>query len=84
MCLDTHEELREAWRAINQAPEASRARALVVLQDLTAISYDRANNEIKRALGSRNKVDEIRMANELGTAFRTQYHRAAELARAGE
>ncbi len=81
MCLDTHEELREAWRAINRAPEPARARALAVLQDLSAISYDRTNKEIKQALGSRNKVDEIRMANELGDSFRAQYRRAAELAR---
>lgn len=84
MCLDTHGELRQAWRAINAAPEPARGRALAVLQDLTAISYERTNTDIKRALGSRNKVDEIRMANELGAAFRAQYHRAEELARAGQ
>nr|MBP9914024.1 extracellular solute-binding protein [Opitutaceae bacterium] len=83
MCLDTHDELRAAWRAVNRAPEPVRSQALAVMQDLSVIAYDRANHEIKKALGSRNKVDEIRMANELGAVFRAQYRKAAEIAEAG-
>jgi iron(III) transport system substrate-binding protein len=83
MCQDTHDELREAWRAIN-APGVTpdnRARALALLQDLAPVSYERTGKEIKQALGSKNKVDELRMANELAEQFRQQYRRAGEIAR---
>lgn len=83
MCQDTHDELRESWRAISASsvtPEA-RTRALAVLQDLSIVSYERTGKEIKQALGSKNKVDELRMANELADRFRQQYRRAAEIAK---
>ena len=82
MCQDTHAELVSAWRAINAAPSAVRAEALAALTDLSAVDYARANGAIKQALGSKNKVDEIRMANELGAAFRKNYARAEAIARA--
>jgi hypothetical protein len=31
VCLDTHAELKDAWRAINAAPPEARAQALAVL-----------------------------------------------------
>lgn len=82
MCQDTHEELRAAWRAIN-APgvdAARRSAALSVLQDLSDVSYDRAQNEIHRALTSKHKVDEVRLASELAGIFRARYARAADIA----
>ena len=83
MCHDTHTELSDAWRAIN-APGVTldnRQNAIATLQDMSAVGYDRAVSEIKKALGSKNKVDEILLAKELATRFREQYARAAELAR---
>ena len=83
VCLDTHAELKRAVRAINAAPPAVRAEAMAVLADLSAVDYDRVGAEIKQALGSKNKVDEIRLANRLGAAFRANYRRAESIARAG-
>ncbi len=80
MCQDTHSELVQAWRAIIAAPEPEKARALAALQDMSAVNYDRVAGEIHKALGSKNKVDGINMANELGAAFRRNYARAEELA----
>ncbi len=85
MCQDTHDELRDAWRVIN-APgvtDVSRVRALTTLQNLEVISYERTGKEIKQALGSKNKVDELRLANDLAEQFRKQYRKAAEIARGG-
>ena len=79
MCQDTHSELRAAWQEILAAGQP--AEALAILQDLNAVSYEQARGRIKQALGSRNKVDEIEMAKELGDTFRDQYRRAAEVAR---
>jgi iron(III) transport system substrate-binding protein len=83
MCQDTHDELRDAWRAIGdpRVDAATRDAAIAVLQDIPFVNYERAGKEIRQALGSKNKVDEIRMANELADKFRTQYRKAREIAR---
>jgi hypothetical protein len=78
--IDPHPELTEAWRAINAAGRP--ADALAVLQDLSAVDYAAANGRIHAALNSPDKADELRLARELGAAFRAQYLRAAALARA--
>ncbi|HET7535893.1 MAG TPA: extracellular solute-binding protein [Candidatus Didemnitutus sp.] len=79
MCLDTHLELADAWQELIRAhmPEP----ALAALGDISFVSYDDLNGRVKQALNSKNKVDEIRLANELAAQFRQQYRKAAELAR---
>jgi len=81
MGLDTHAELVAAWRAIIVAREPAKSRALAELQDVSAVDYERVNGVIKQALGARNKVEEVRLASELGAAFRARYARAEALAR---
>lgn len=78
---DTHEELVRAWRAIQAAPEPARSRALEEIQDLSAVSYDRAAGPLARALGSRETVAQVRLARELGDEFRRRYARAEALAK---
>ena len=80
MCLDTHPELVAAWKEIIHA--GFPADALAVMSDLSAVAYAQMNNRIVPALTSKNKVDEVLLANELAGRFRTQYLKAAELARA--
>ena len=80
MCQDDQPELVAAWRAIIAAGKADQAMA--VLQDMSAVDYDKAAGEIKTALGSKNKLEEVALAKRLGKLFREQYRRAAELARA--
>src|SRR5271165_1411611 len=84
MTEDTHQELVRAWRSIVAAPGSSRSRALAVLQDLSFVDYDHALGPITKALGSRNQVDEIDLARDLGRRFREQYERAERIARGGE
>jgi iron(III) transport system substrate-binding protein len=84
MCQDTHVELARAWQAIIAASEPAKSRALAELQDLTAIDYDRTRGAIHQALGSRNKVDEVTMASELGAGFRRHYAQAEAMARRGD
>lgn len=79
MCLDAHVELVRAWKAIAEAGEPPEAMA--VLQDLSRVSYDETSGRIKKSLGDKNKVTEIELARELGTAFREQYAKAEALAR---
>ncbi len=82
MCLDAHVELVDAWRELIRAgmPE----NALNALGDIPFVSYDEMNGRIKTALNSKNKVDEIRLANDLAAQFRQQYQKAAEIARGGK
>jgi len=80
MCQDDHPELVAAWRAIIAAGKPDQAMA--VLQDMSAVDYDKVAGEIKTALGSKNKLEEVALAKRLGKLFREQYLRAAELARA--
>jgi hypothetical protein len=81
MCLDPHTELIRAWGAILEATPERRAAALAVLQDLGAVAYDEAGGTIKRALMSRNKVDEVELGSRLGREFRQRYERAEQIAR---
>ncbi len=78
MSLDTHPELVRAWRTI--AAAGSPPEAMAVLGDMSAVSYDRVLGPIKQALNAKNKVEEIRLANELGAVFREQYRKAAAIA----
>jgi ABC-type Fe3+ transport system substrate-binding protein len=82
MALDTHPELVRAWRAVNAAPEPARGRALEALQEMSAVTYERTEGEITRALTSRDKVDELVLARELAGWFRRNYARAEALAEA--
>jgi ABC-type Fe3+ transport system substrate-binding protein len=84
MCQDTHSELTRAWRAVIAAPEPAKSRALAALQDMSVVDYARVGQEIHPARTSKNKVDAIRIANELGADFRRNYARAEELASGGK
>ena len=78
MVLDTHDELKAAWTEIIRA--GSPPEALAVLGDLSVISYDQMET-VRKRLNSKDKVDEVRLANELAEHFRHQYAQAAEIAR---
>jgi iron(III) transport system substrate-binding protein len=82
MCLDTQPELKRAWKALIDA--GMPADALAVFQDVSAVSYEEAGGRIRAALRSKNKVDEIKLANELGNRFRAQYLKVEEMAKAAK
>jgi ABC-type glycerol-3-phosphate transport system substrate-binding protein len=80
MCIDAHEELDEAWAALQAAhfpPEAMR-----LFEDVSAVDYAAANGRIHDALG--DKIREVQLARELSDHFREQYRRAGEAARSGK
>ena len=84
MALDSHAELQAAMRAINAVRETDRPRAeaaLAKLADLGAVDYEQVNGRIRRTLGAKNKVDEVRLATELGEHFRRHYREAEAIAR---
>ncbi|MBC8011697.1 MAG: ABC transporter substrate-binding protein [Burkholderiales bacterium] len=81
MCLDSHPELVAAWREVSAA--GSPPEAVAALRDMTAVDYAASMGRIKSALRAKDRVEELKLARELGESFRAQYRRAAELARAG-
>ncbi|MEY3491883.1 MAG: hypothetical protein RL309_1011, partial [Verrucomicrobiota bacterium] len=78
MCIDTHEELKEAWAEIIKA--GMPADALAIMGDVSALPY-RAGGEGDPGLESRDALVSARRMTELGAIFRENYRRAAELAR---
>lgn len=84
MCQDTHGELKQTWRAILAAPEDRRAKALAAMQEMSAVSYDRTLGDIRTRLGSKNKVEEVRLAKELADFFRANYAKAEAIAQGRE
>ncbi len=82
MCIDSHEEAREAWAEIIKAGRPPQA--LAAFLDVSKVSYGRAGGEIKTALSSSDKLVEVRLAKDMTEQFRRQYQHAAELARAGK
>jgi hypothetical protein len=83
MCQDTHNELQDAWRAIIMAREPAKSRALAALQDLSIVDYERTAKDFRARLTAKDKVEEVRLAKELGEMFRAQYARAEAIAKGG-
>ncbi len=82
MCLDPHDELQAAWQALIEAdfpPQATEA-----FFDLSPVTYQAAFETIRPALSSSDRLDEVRLARELGDHFRSRYREARRLARAGK
>ena len=78
MCIDAHEELKDAWTTLAEAgfpPEA-----MAVFEDVRAVDYAKAGGPIREALAG-DKIREVQLAKELADHFRAQYRRAADLCR---
>ena len=78
MCVDTHREQREAWRAI--IAHGMPGDALAAFHDLPGMSYQEVIERIMPILRAKDKVAEVRLARELGAVFRRNYQTAKRLA----
>lgn len=81
MCMDAHEEQASAWQALIAA--RFPREALKKFTDLSAVDYETAKNVIRPALLAQNRLNEVRLAKELGGRFRAQYREAERLAKEG-
>jgi ABC-type Fe3+ transport system substrate-binding protein len=79
--IDSHDELKQAWRALIDTGFPPRAAA--AFSDMSAIDYAHASGPIRDALHSPDKLNQVAMARELDENFRQQYRRAESLARQG-
>jgi len=82
ICLEAHEEIKEAWVKLTKAgmPE----RATKVFSDTTLVSYQNTMGDMRRQLSEGSKVETARMAVRLGKYFRKNYKLAGELAEEGK
>jgi ABC-type Fe3+ transport system substrate-binding protein len=82
MCLDTHDELAAAWRALIEAgfpPQASE-----VFSRMDGVGLAEARGMINETLRSPDRIKEVRLANQLSDQFRAQYHETIRLAKEGK
>lgn len=82
MCLDTHDELAAAWRALIEAGFPSEASR--VFADMSAVGLSEARGPISDALRSPDRIQEVRLAKQLSDRFRAQYRETIRLAREGK
>jgi ABC-type Fe3+ transport system substrate-binding protein len=82
MSMDSHDEMASAWQALIAA--RFPREALKKFADLSAVDYETARKLIQPALSSQNRIDEVRLAKELGGKFRAQYREAERLAKEGK
>lgn len=82
MCLDSHHEQSSAWKALIDAHFPREA--LKTFSDVTQVNYETALKVIRPTLTSSNRIEEVRLAKELGTHFRQQYKKAERLAKEGK
>ncbi len=81
MCIQPHEELRAAWRALVDA--RFPPSALAVFHDVRSVAYAEASGRIREALRSPRKIEQARLAKELGDGFRAQYLRVLRMTQTG-
>ena len=76
-CVDTHEELQEAWLAMIET--GMPAEAMAEFEEVSAISYEQATGRIGDVLNAKNKIKEVELSRELAGQFREKYARVVEL-----
>ncbi|MDB6080577.1 MAG: hypothetical protein JWO82_4324, partial [Akkermansiaceae bacterium] len=84
MCMDPHDELKDAWRAV-QLPSSGSAttEAERVLFDTSHVSYARVMKEVAPLLGKKDPLASSREIARISATFRANYLRAAKIAREG-
>lgn len=82
MCVDTHDELKAAWKEMTE--HDCPPRALEAFEEMNAVRYDTALGSIGRVLRERDRVIETRLARQLSDGFRSQYGLVERLSEAGK
>lgn len=79
MCIDSHEEMKDSWKAIRDA--GMPADALAVFSDVSIIPYS-VGGKGDALLDSKDPMKSAERAAQLGEWFRSNYRKAGEMARA--
>lgn len=74
MCIDSHDELKEAWEAAFEAGELGNEEFLrLAKDDWPAVTYEAAGGPIRSTMKAKDQVATVRMQRELGEFFRGNY-----------
>lgn len=79
MCIDSHEEMKSAWKALREA--GMPADALAVFSDVSIMTYAQGGKGDPK-LDSKDAMEAAKRAEELGEWFRSNYRKAEAMARA--
>jgi len=82
ICLDSHDELKDAWKKIADAGMPTRATKAFF--DTTRVSYQNAMGYIRTQIDEGAKLKTAKMAVQLGKYFRKNYKLAGKLAEKGQ
>ncbi len=81
MCMDSHDELKSAWKSLIDADFP--VRAMAIFNDVSEVSYEKAQHEIKRAIESGSKIDLVEQSIRKGTVFRVNFSKVKNMADKG-
>ena len=84
MCIDTHEELQDAWQALINSgfPKQAYAAFNRIDQQISYIECKKSGNTGK-LLSGKDSLAKARLAKELAASFREQYKKVIKLAEKG-
>lgn len=82
MCLDSHDEIKDAWQKL--AAAGMPARATKVFHDTTRVSYQNSMGYIRSQIDQGTRMKTARMEVQLGKYFRKNYKLAGKLAEQGK
>lgn len=90
MCMDTHQEMKEAWEAMRQRnvslEQIAASPAGQVFFDTSHLTYERVMKELVPLVGRKDNMAKLEISREMARIsgiFRDNYKRAAVLAREG-
>lgn len=80
MCIDSHDELKEAWAAMAERGETDDAdfELLEAEGGWPSVRYEATGEKVRGSLKSGDAVAAVRMQRELGEFFRENYRKAAK------
>ncbi len=78
MCIESHEELRDAWVALQA--HGFPKQAMTAFQNMDMVGYEKVLKGMVPILGGSDKVQQARLARDLANQFRGNYVRARDLA----
>ena len=84
MCIDTHDELQNAWQALIRSGFPPKALAVFNrIDEKICYTECKKNGGLGKILGGKNSLEKARLAKELASSFRKQYTEVLKLAEAG-
>lgn len=79
MCLETHEELQEAWSVLVET--GFPPRATKIFYDVSQVGYTNVTGDLSQRLSSGDPLTIQKLRRDLREGFRQNYEDAAEIAR---